>query len=118
MTDPAGRTKVQLREIQKLAWDNKIAKGFNTTDLYLEVALAHAELSELLGAIRKKPEEIGEELADVLLFLASIAEMTGVDLDAAVETKMAKNAARTYRALDNGVLVKTDETIAAEQQAS
>ncbi|MDB5145940.1 MAG: hypothetical protein JWQ66_4655, partial [Mucilaginibacter sp.] len=43
MTDPAGRTKVQLREIQKLAWDNKIAKGFNTTDLYLEVALAHAE---------------------------------------------------------------------------
>lgn len=109
---------MQLREIQKLAWDNKIAKGFNTTDLYLEVALAHAELSELLGAIMKKPEEIGEELADVLLFLASIAEMTGVDLDAAVETKMAKNAARTYRALDNGVLVKTDETIAAEQQAS
>lgn len=112
-TDRPG-TIMQLREIQKLAWDNKVTKGFNTTDVPLEFALAHAELSEAFEAFRKKPDQLGDELADVLLFLVSIAEMRGVDLESAVEAKIAKNAARAYRRNEEGVLVKTDETIAAE----
>lgn len=108
---------MQLREIQKLAWENKVAKGFNTTDLPLEFALAHAELSEAFEAARKNPDHLGEELADTLLFLASIAEMRGIDLDGAVEAKIAKNTARTYRRNKDGVLVKTDQTLAAEQHA-
>lgn len=108
---------MQLREIQKLAWENKVAKGFNTTDLPLEFALAHAELSEAFEASRKDPDHLGEELADTLLFLVAIAEMRGIDLDAAVDAKLAKNAARTYQRGENGVLIKTDETIAAEQHA-
>lgn len=107
---------MQLRDIQKLTWDNKVAKGFNTTDLPLEFALAHAELSEAFEAARKNPDHLGEELADTLLFLVSIAEMRGIDLDSAVEAKLAKNTARTYRRTDNGVLVKTDETLAAERK--
>jgi len=105
---------MQLRDIQKLAWDNKVTKGFNTTDVNLEFALAHAELSEAFEASRKQPDNLGDELADALLFLVSIAEMRGVDLDAAVEAKIAKNAARIYRRNAAGTLVKTDETIAAE----
>lgn len=108
---------MQLREVQKLAWDNKVAKGFNTTDLPLEFALAHAELSEAFEAARKDPDHLGEELADTLLFLVSIAEMRGIDLEAAVEAKLAKNATRTYRRTEDGVLVKTNDTITAEQQA-
>jgi len=103
-----------LREIQEMAWDNKVAKGFNTTDVPLEFALAHAELSEAFEASRKQPDKLGDELADVLLFLVSIAQMCGVDLDAAVEAKLARNAARTYRRNEAGTLVKTDETLAAE----
>lgn len=106
---------MQLRDIQKLAWENKVSKGFNTTDLPLEFALAHAELSEAFEAARKNPAHLGEELADTLLFVASIAEMRGIDLDGAVEAKIAKNAARTYRRNEDGVLVKTDQTLAAEQ---
>ncbi|RFU40221.1 hypothetical protein DZF91_18255 [Actinomadura logoneensis] len=106
---------MQLREIQKRAWDNKVTQGFNTTDLNLEFALAHAELSEAFEASRKQPGNLGEELADVLLFLVSIAEMRGVDLDTAVEAKLAKNAARVYQRNDTGILVKTEETIAAER---
>lgn len=105
---------MQLREIQKLAWDNKVTKGFNTTDVPLEFALAHGELSEAFEAFRKEPANLGDELADTLIYVASIAEMLGIDLDAAVEAKMAKNAARTYRPNDHGVLVKTAETITAE----
>lgn len=109
---------MQLRDIQKLTWDNKVAKGFNTTDLPLEFALAHAELSEAFEAARKDPDHLGEELADTLLFLVSIAEMRGIDLDNAVEAKLAKNATRTYRRTDAGVLVKTDETLAKERHGA
>jgi hypothetical protein len=35
--------------------------------------------------------------------------MTGVDLQGEVEAKLAENAARSYRQLSNGVLVKSDD---------
>lgn len=37
---------------------------------------------------------LGEELADVLMYLAQIADHAGVDLDAAVERKLAMNAVK------------------------
>lgn len=37
-------------------------------------------------------QHLGEELADVLLYLVQIADHGGVDLDAAVERKLALNA--------------------------
>ncbi len=50
--------------------------------------------------------DVGEELADVAIYLLSLAEMTGVDLQDQIEAKMAKNAARVYRRLPNGALAK------------
>ena len=38
--------------------------------------------------------------------LLSLAEMTGIDLQDQIEAKMAKNAARVYQRLPNGVLAK------------
>ena len=49
---------------------------------------------------------MGEELADVAIYLLGLAEMTGVDLQGEIEAKMAKNASRVYRRLPNGALVK------------
>jgi NTP pyrophosphatase (non-canonical NTP hydrolase) len=100
---------VHLRDVQKRAWENKLAKGFNTTDVPLEFALAHSELSEAFEAARKHPETLGEELADVLIFLTGIAEMSGIDLDTAVEAKMAKNKTRRYERGATGTLIKVDE---------
>ncbi|WP_433432280.1 MazG-like family protein [Nonomuraea sp. CA-141351] len=100
---------MHLRDVQKRAWENKLAKGFNTTDMPLEFALAHGELSEAFEAARKHPETLGEELADVLIFLTSIAEMSGIDLDSAVEAKMVKNATRRYERGANGTLIKVSE---------
>jgi NTP pyrophosphatase (non-canonical NTP hydrolase) len=37
---------------------------------------------------------LGEELSDVLLYLVQIADHAGVDLDAAVERKLAMNAVK------------------------
>jgi hypothetical protein len=41
------------------------------------------------------------------IYLLGLAEMTGVDLQAEIEAKMTKNAARVYRRLPNGVLAKS-----------
>jgi NTP pyrophosphatase (non-canonical NTP hydrolase) len=55
----------------------------------------------------KGHDDLAEELADAALFLVSLAEMVGADLQEAVEAKLAKNAVRTYQRLPSGVLVKS-----------
>jgi hypothetical protein len=97
---------VDIRAGQKLAWENKLAKGFNTTDVPLEFCLLHGEVAEAFDAWRKGRGSVGEELADVALYLFSLAEMTGVDLQAEVEAKIVTNASRVYSRLPNGALVK------------
>jgi len=97
---------MQIRSAQKLAWENKVAKGFNTTDVPLEFCLLQGEIAEAFDAWRKGREDVGEKLADVAIYLLSLAEMTKIDLQDQIEAKMAKNAARVYRRLPNGVLAK------------
>jgi MazG nucleotide pyrophosphohydrolase domain len=90
---PDGTT---VRWIQRVAWANKVGKGFNLTDVPLEFGLLHGEIAEAFDAWRRGDANLGEELADVLIYLVSLAEMNDVDLDAEVVAKMTKNAARTY----------------------
>jgi NTP pyrophosphatase (non-canonical NTP hydrolase) len=73
----------------------------------LEFCLLQGELAEAFDACRKGREDVGEELADVAIYLLGLAEMLGVDLQDAVEAKLATNAGRTYRPLSNGTLVKS-----------
>ena len=35
---------MEIRSIQKLAWENKLTKGFNTSDVALEFCLLQGEL--------------------------------------------------------------------------
>jgi NTP pyrophosphatase (non-canonical NTP hydrolase) len=65
-------------------------------------------IAEAFDAWRKGREDLGEELADVAIYLLGLAEMTGVDLQDEIEAKMAKNAARVYQRLPNGVLAKSN----------
>jgi NTP pyrophosphatase (non-canonical NTP hydrolase) len=97
---------VEIRSAQKLAWENKLAKGFNTTDVPLEFCLLNGEIAEAFDAWRKGRHELAEELADTAIFVLSLAEMVGIDLQEAIESKLAVNRARVYRRLPNGVLVK------------
>jgi len=97
---------VDIRSAQARAWANKVAKGFSTTDVPLEFCLLQGEIAEAFEAWRTGREDLGEELADVAIYLLSLAEMTGVDLQDQVEAKIAKNATRTYRRLPNGSLAR------------
>ncbi|MEW1846252.1 hypothetical protein AB0392_50560 [Nonomuraea angiospora] len=98
--------ELTIAEVQQLAWRNKLAKGFGTTDVPREFALAHGELSEAFDAWRKNPEDLPAELADALIYITNIAQMNGIDLDAAVADKLAVNAGREHQRNENGHLVK------------
>src|ERR1700683_3141602 len=97
---------MDFRSGQKLAWENKVAKGFNATDVPLEFCLLQGEIAEAFDAWRKGREDVGEELADVAIYLLGIAQMTGIDWQGEIEAKMAENATRVYQRLPNGVLAK------------
>ncbi|WP_031101543.1 MULTISPECIES: MazG nucleotide pyrophosphohydrolase domain-containing protein [unclassified Streptomyces] len=99
---------MDIAEAQRLAWENKLSKGFNTTDVPMELLLT-AEVGEAFTAWRKQLPDRGEELADVFLYLAGLAQMQGVDLDEEVTRKIEKNARRTYAPGANGTLLRTGE---------
>lgn len=98
---------MQIRDAQKLAWENKELKGFNTADVALEFGLLNAETAEAFTAWRKGLPDLAEELADVFLYLTAVAQMNGVDLDSAVARKIEKNAGRTYERNEHGTLIRT-----------
>jgi NTP pyrophosphatase (non-canonical NTP hydrolase) len=100
---------MDIGSAQRHAWQNKQAKGFNTTDVALEFGLLTAEVGEAFTAWRKHLPDFGEELADVFIFLAGVAQMTGIDLGAEVERKLAKNADRAYQVDPSGVLHRVDD---------
>jgi NTP pyrophosphatase (non-canonical NTP hydrolase) len=107
-----------IRDAQQLAWANKLAKGFNTTDVPLEFCFLQREAGEAFDAWRKGLPDLDDELADVVLFAVSLAAMTGIDLQDAVERKLAKNAGRTYVTGPNGYPVRMDEPSAAGARLS
>ncbi|GIF12840.1 MazG-like family protein [Actinoplanes teichomyceticus] len=100
---------MEIRSAQRSAWENKLAKGFNTSDVPLEFCLLQGEVAEAFDAWRRTRDDLGEELADIAIYLMSLAEMTGVDLQSAVEQKLAKNAKRTYvKDEASGTLVRVE----------
>lgn len=91
---------MDLREAQKAVYKNKIDKGFNVTDVNKEFCLLYGEVAEAYDAWRKKQADVGEELADVAIYLLGLSEILGVDLAAAIEAKMKINQNREYRMID------------------
>ncbi len=97
-----------LKKLQKEVFQNKIEKGFNVTDVNLEFALTHKELAEAFEAYRKKLPDLGEELADVVIYLLGMAEILGIDLEKEILEKIEKNRKREYKKI-NGVTTRTKD---------
>ena len=53
---------MELKKIQKDVWQNKLNKGFNTTDVNKEFCLLYGEVSEAYDAWKKKKDDLNEEL--------------------------------------------------------
>ena len=80
--------------------ENKINKGFNTTDVNKEFCLLYGEVSEAYDAWRKKKDDLNEELADIAIYLIGLSEMLGFDLATEIEKKVLKNEKRIYKTID------------------
>ncbi len=91
---------LDIKDLQKKVIENKLNKGFNTSDLNLEFCLLYGEVGEAYNAWRKKKEDLGEELADIAIYLLSISEILGFDLEKEILHKMDKNAKRVYKEVD------------------
>lgn len=100
---------VDLKALQKRAYANKVRQGFNVTDVNQELNYLHTELSELFHAHLKKLPTVGEELADVAIYVLGLAEMLKVDLEKEILEKMRKNERRVYRKNAKGVLKRVNE---------
>ena len=99
---------IDLKKVQKEIWDNKIAKGFNTADVNFEFNLIHGELAEAFEAYLKKKDNLGEEVADVIIYVLSLASMLNIDIEEEILKKIEKNKKREYKKI-NGVVTRTKE---------
>ena len=70
-----------------------------------EFCLLYGEVAEAYDAYRKKKDDLGEELADVAIYLMGLSEMLGFDLEEQILNKVSKNKKRVYKDI-NGVNVR------------
>ena len=94
---------IDLKQIQKQVYQNKINKGFSVKNVNLEFNLLYGELAEAFEAYRKKKADLGEELADVAIYLLGLAEILGIDLEKEIVSKVEKNEKRQFVKV-NGVM--------------
>lgn len=101
---------IELKTLQREVYDNKVAHGFNVTSMDTEFCLLYGEAAEAHHAYWfESREAFAEELADVAIYLLGMAEIAGVDLEAALVKKIAYNKTRVYRKLGNGSMEKVEE---------
>ena len=98
---------LNIHEIQERIYKNKITHGFNVTDIPLEFSLTYGELAEAFDAYTKKTGTVGEEFADVIIFILGMCKILEIDIETELFAKMEKNESRTYINKD-GVFIKTD----------
>jgi len=99
---------MNLREMQKVVYKNKMDKGFNVTDVNKEFCLLYGEVAEAYEAWRKKQDDVGEELADIAIYLLGLSEILDIDLASEIEKKVEINQEREYKVID-GVLTRVSE---------
>ena len=99
-----------LSDFQRYVMEMKQERGFNTTDKFYECCLLAEECGELISAVRKNNKKgsvgsgsqignVAEELADVFIYICSLANMHGIDLEQAFRNKEEINKTRTWERL-------------------
>ena len=99
---------LSTKALQARIYQNKVAQGFNISNIEKEVCLLHGELAEFYEAYRKRLPTVGEELADVAIYLLGLAEILQVDIGKEIDRKMNINERRKYAQID-GVNTRISE---------
>ncbi len=99
---------MNLKEMQKEIWQNKVNKGFNTTNVEKEFCLLYGEVGEAFNAYNKKKNDLNEEIADIAIYLFGLSEMLGFDLEDEIVKKIKKKKKRVYKSVD-GVNIRISD---------
>ena len=81
---------IDLKQIQKDVYQNKLDKGFNVTDINKEFCLTYGEMAEAYEAWCKKKDDVGEEIADVVIYLLGLSEILNINLESELLKKINK----------------------------
>lgn len=91
---------LQVRDVQDMARkfvdDREWSKYHKPKDLAMSISIEAAELLEIFQWTDRCPsgkdgQRVGEEIADVILYCASLANALGLDLARVIEEKVEKN---------------------------
>ena len=98
-----------LEDLQTYVTQLEVERGFDAQTVLDKCLLLGEEVGELFKAIRVTEgllvdrsapiREVGDELADVLIYLCAIANRRGVDLEHAFREKEARNHQRTWESI-------------------
>jgi NTP pyrophosphatase (non-canonical NTP hydrolase) len=98
-----------LELLQQMAWSGAELQGHhdNLRDIdhrlatIIRLGLIHTEVSEAMQLVKRQgvapKDAIAEELADIIIFVAELAEDLDINLSPAVLEKLAKNLERPYK---------------------
>lgn len=100
---------VDLDKLQQEVYQNKVEKGFNVTDnkenIFRQFCLMQGELSEAFEAYNKNLDTLGEELADVCIYILGLCQIKGISLEKEILRKLEIIKKRKYKNV-NGVWIK------------
>lgn len=96
-----------LTQLQAYVAEVELRRGFASESVQDKCLLLAEEVGELCKAVRKhhtsittatdaKPQNVGEELADVLMYVLAIANKTEINLGEALLAKETKNEQRKW----------------------
>lgn len=109
---------VDLQTLQKQVYQNKLDKGFDVRDnkenSYKQFCYMQGELSEAFDAYNKGLDSVGEELADVCLYILGFCEIKGINLEEEILKKLEVIKKRKYVKI-NGSMIK-EEKLTNEQR--
>lgn len=89
---------MNLNEMQKKVFENKVKRGFNTTDVGKEVILITEELGELAKAFRdNNKEEIADAIGDIMIYCLGLCEIVGVSAEELLQKIIENNKIREHR---------------------
>ncbi|MEV2276999.1 MazG nucleotide pyrophosphohydrolase domain-containing protein [Nocardiopsis sp. NPDC049922] len=104
--EPLPERPLTLAEIQEYVAKMEVERGFSDSTLVEQVLKLAEETGEVCKAVRKRASlkvdpnsavgGLGEELADVLIYLAALANREGIDLSQALRDKELVNTTRTW----------------------
>ena len=102
---------VDLDKLQKEIYQNKINHGFDIRDnhenMYKQFCFIQGEIAEAFDAYHKNLGTLGEELADVCLYILGMCEIKGISLEKEILSKFEKIKKRKYVNV-NGTLIKEE----------